>query len=53
MYNYAKTLGIGGGVAESAAAPTPAIQPGSQEVNVNVTLQYEIEVQAGRRIRAR
>ena len=29
---------------ESAeAAPAPIIQPGSQEVNVNVTLQYEIQ----------
>jgi len=26
-----------------AAAPTPIVQPGSQEVDINVTLQYEIE----------
>ncbi|MCX6702734.1 MAG: SIMPL domain-containing protein [Candidatus Wolfebacteria bacterium] len=31
--------GIGGGVAQNAA---PTIQPGSQEVNITVTLQYEI-----------
>ena len=43
MYNYAaKTLGMGGGIAESAA-PAPTIQPGSQDVNVTMTLQYEIE----------
>ena len=41
---YAKysTFGLGGDmVAESA--PAPAIQPGSQEIVVNVTLRYEIE----------
>lgn len=32
-----------GGVAESAMAPSPSIEPGSQEIRVNVTLRYEIE----------
>lgn len=38
--------GIGGaGVFKSVASetPTPTIQPGSQDVNVSVTMQYEIE----------
>jgi len=42
-YSY-KTLGMGGGsVTELAMAPSPSIQPGSQEVSVNVTMQYEIQ----------
>ncbi len=32
-----------GGVLKTAAAPAPAIQAGSQEVDVSVTMQYEIE----------
>lgn len=41
---YAKyaTYGMGGDM-ESASAPAPSIQPGSQEIIVNVTLRYEIE----------
>jgi len=31
-----------GAMAVSAAAPTPSIQPGSEEVDMTVTLQYEI-----------
>ncbi len=41
MYDYAvksATLGMGG-----VAVPAPAIEPGSQEVDVSVTLQYEIK----------
>lgn len=38
---YGKALGMGAGVSE--AAPTPVIEPGSQEVTVNVTLRYEIK----------
>lgn len=41
IYNYAmteKSLGS----ATSAVSPAPVIQPGSQEVNMTVTLQYEI-----------
>jgi len=35
--------GIGGGMEKSLAAPaSPQIQPGSQEIIVNVTLRYEI-----------
>ena len=41
---YAKAMGAGGASMESAtAAPMPTIQPGSQEVDVSVTLQYEIK----------
>lgn len=42
---YAKTLayGMGGDMEAASAAPTPSIQPGSQEIIVNVTLRYEIE----------
>ena len=42
MYAKYSAYGIGGDmVAESA--PAPSIQPGSQEITVNVTLRYEIE----------
>jgi uncharacterized protein len=36
-------VGMGGGAMKSAAAPSPVVEPGSQEVNVSVTLQYEIQ----------
>jgi len=36
------SYGLGGGV-KMESAPAPSIQPGSQEVNVTVTMQYEIE----------
>jgi len=36
----AKAMGIGGGL--DAAMPAPSIEPGSQEIRVNVTLRYEI-----------
>ncbi|MEK7076642.1 MAG: SIMPL domain-containing protein [Patescibacteria group bacterium] len=36
----AKAMGIGGG--SDAAMPAPSIEPGSQEIRVNVTLRYEI-----------
>lgn len=36
----AKAMGIGGG--QDAAMPAPSIEPGSQEIRVNVTLRYEI-----------
>lgn len=39
---YSKTLGMGAGMGGDAAIPTPEIQPGSQDVIVNVTLRYEI-----------
>lgn len=40
MYSMAaESLGRGGG---PSAVPTPTIEPGSQEVTVNVTLRYEI-----------
>lgn len=38
--NEAKAMGIGGGL--DAAMPAPSIEPGSQEIRVNVTLRYEI-----------
>ncbi|MFH1162078.1 MAG: SIMPL domain-containing protein [Candidatus Jorgensenbacteria bacterium] len=41
MYSMAaESLGRGGG---PTAAPTPTIEPGSQEVTVNVMLRYEIK----------
>ncbi len=33
----------GGGYDSTASAPAPAIEPGSQDVNVTVTLRYEIK----------
>jgi len=39
MYDYAK----GGGMEKAMAVPTPAIEPGSKETRVTVTLKYEIE----------
>jgi len=40
LYDY----GLGGGVTKAESAPsTPTIEPGSQEVTVNVTLRYEIQ----------
>jgi uncharacterized protein YggE len=41
MYDYAKTMSVGS--AGGAAVPAPTIEPGSNEVNVSVTLQYEIK----------
>ncbi len=38
-YKYDMDLGMGGGGVESA----PRVEPGSQEVNVSVTLRYEIK----------
>lgn len=38
---YKEALGMGGAAMDSAAA-APSIQPGSQEVTVNVMLRYEI-----------
>jgi uncharacterized protein len=40
-YRQAFDAGFGGAAAESA--PAPSIEPGSQEVKVNVTLVYEIQ----------
>lgn len=40
-YTTAKTLGIGGG--ESATPALPQIQPGTQEVTVQVSVVYEIK----------
>jgi uncharacterized protein len=42
MYDNMKALGAGMNSA-AVAAPTPVIQPGSQEVDVSVTMQYEIQ----------
>ncbi|MFA5184815.1 MAG: SIMPL domain-containing protein [Patescibacteria group bacterium] len=42
IYNVRSMDGMVAGKAESASA-TPNIQPGSQEVDVTVTLQYEID----------
>lgn len=41
QYDYLSSVGMG--AAKSEAASTPVIQPGSQEINVTVTMQYEIE----------
>jgi len=35
--------GMGGVKAESSLSPAPTIEPGSQEVTVNITLRYEIK----------
>jgi hypothetical protein len=42
---YAKSMsyGMGGGVAAESAVPAPSIEPGSQEVTVNVSITYEID----------
>lgn len=42
---YAKSMsyGMGGGVAAEMAVPAPSIEPGSQEVTVNVSVTYEID----------
>jgi uncharacterized protein YggE len=43
-YYRASTLGMGGGTEKSIAAPQPPqIEPGSQEIKINITLTYEIE----------
>jgi len=43
QYNYKyQAYGIGGDVSVAESAPTPAIEPGSQEVNININLIYEI-----------
>lgn len=42
IYNYAMSARAMDSV-KSASAPTPTIEPGSQEVNMTVTLQYEIK----------
>ena len=39
---YDKAFGRGGAVMETAAAPAPTIEPGSQDVTVTVNLRYEI-----------
>lgn len=39
-YSAMKTMGIGGGMDE---APSPTIEPGSQDVTISVTLRYEIK----------
>ncbi|MDO8504288.1 MAG: SIMPL domain-containing protein [Candidatus Liptonbacteria bacterium] len=39
---YAKETSYAMGAGVSASAPTPSIEPGSQDVNVSVTLTYEI-----------
>lgn len=41
-YAYDSAMGMGGAEMRSAAMPTPNIQPGSQDVTVNVTLTYSI-----------
>lgn len=43
MYALGKGGGIGGGAPDAVAMPAPAIEPGSQETIINVTLRYEIE----------
>lgn len=39
FYGY----GLGGGMKAELVAPSPAIEPGSQEITINVTLRYEIQ----------
>ncbi len=41
VYEYAKAMSAG--VGGNAVAPAPTIEPGSEEVDVSVTLQYEIK----------
>ncbi len=41
-YDKAMAYGRGGAMEASVAAPAPAIEPGSEDVVVNVTLRYEI-----------
>ena len=40
---YGKAMGIGMGGDAAESAPTPSIEPGSEDVKVNVTLTYEIK----------
>lgn len=42
-YYEQRTLGMGGGDAIKSAPVAPAIEPGSKEITVSVTLNYEIE----------
>ena len=47
-YRYDYGYGIGGAsvkatMSPTEAAPLPTIEPGSQDINVSVTMQYEIE----------
>lgn len=41
IYSYAKGMGMGSVSADSASVPS--IEPGSQEININVNLKYEIK----------
>jgi hypothetical protein len=41
-YDKTMAFGRGGAMESSVAAPAPAIEPGSQDVTVSVTLRYEI-----------
>jgi len=41
MYDYSYAEGLGG--ATSKTVPTPTIEPGSQEISVTVSIQYEIK----------
>lgn len=40
---YAENASMGAALQSPKAAPAPAIQPGSEEVDMTVTLQYEIQ----------
>ncbi len=42
LYTKSMSYGIGGGMA-AESAPAPSIEPGSQEVAVNVSITYEIK----------
>ena len=42
-YYNAKAYGIGGGTEASVSPPAPIIEPGSEEVDITVTLRYEIK----------
>lgn len=42
VYNYLAPAAAGA-VSKSEAAPAPVIQPGSEEIDVTVSMQYEIE----------
>ncbi|MGB9609159.1 MAG: SIMPL domain-containing protein, partial [Minisyncoccia bacterium] len=42
-YRAYESLGVGGGGIAEKSLPAPQIEPGSQEIKINVTLRYEIK----------
>jgi len=43
MPTYARTMTLDAAGSKGSAAATPTIEPGSQEVNITVSIQFEIK----------